>query len=117
MMNANDTARILIEALPVILGRGRTPLTIEEGIAVVTHAPQLLEKNRCFMLSGSRRGDRRRRAEVDDGERGRALVDDREFGRCRERQRKQEQHHFTLGVEARRATALLGHWSYRTPNP
>ena len=36
------------------LGRGRTPLTIEEGIAVVTHAPQLLEKNRCFMLSGSR---------------------------------------------------------------
>ncbi len=47
------------EALPVILGRGRTPLTIDEGIAVVTHAPHLLEKNRCFMLSGSRRGDRR----------------------------------------------------------
>ncbi len=47
------------EALPVVLGRGRSPLTIEEGIAVVTHAPQLLEKNRCFMLSGSRRGDRR----------------------------------------------------------
>ena len=47
------------EALPVILARGRTPLTIEEGIAVVTHAPHLLGKNRCFMLSGSRRGDRR----------------------------------------------------------
>ncbi len=47
------------EALPVVLGRGRTPLTIEEGVAVVTHAPHLLEKNRCFMLSGSRRGDRR----------------------------------------------------------
>lgn len=47
------------EALPAILARGRTPLTIEEGIAVVTHAPHLLEKNRCFMLSGSRRGDRR----------------------------------------------------------
>ncbi|MFL6170146.1 MAG: DUF5701 family protein [Ornithinibacter sp.] len=47
------------EALPVVLGCGRTPLTIEEGIAVVTHAPQVLEKNRCFMLSGSRRGDRR----------------------------------------------------------
>ena len=30
-----------------------------KGIAVVTHAPQLLDKNRCFMLSGSRRGDRR----------------------------------------------------------
>jgi Family of unknown function (DUF5701) len=47
------------EALPVILRRGRTPLTIEEGIAVVTHAPHLLQRNRCFMLSGSRRGDRR----------------------------------------------------------
>lgn len=47
------------EALPVVLARGRTPLTIEEGIAVVTHAPHLLEKNHCFMLSGSRRGDRR----------------------------------------------------------
>ena len=31
------------EALPVVLGRGRTPLTVEEGIAVVTHAPQLLD--------------------------------------------------------------------------
>lgn len=47
------------EALPVIRERGRTPLTIDEGIAVVTHAPHLLEKNKCFMLSGSRRGDRR----------------------------------------------------------
>lgn len=47
------------EALPVIRSRGRTPLTIDEGIAVVTQVPRLLEKNRCFMLSGSRRGDRR----------------------------------------------------------
>jgi hypothetical protein len=47
------------EALPVITRRGRTPLTIDEGIAVVTHAPELLEKNKCFMLSGSRRHDRR----------------------------------------------------------
>lgn len=47
------------EVLPVIRSRGRTPLTIDEGIAVVTHAPHLLEKNRCFMLSGSRRADRR----------------------------------------------------------
>ena len=47
------------DALPVITGRGRTPLTIDEGIAVVTHAPELLEKNKCFMLSGSRRHDRR----------------------------------------------------------
>jgi len=46
-------------ALPVIRDRGRTPLTIDEGIALVTHAPELLEKNTCFMLSGSRRHDRR----------------------------------------------------------
>lgn len=47
------------DALPVIRGRGRTPLTIDEGIAVVMQTPELLEKNKCFMLSGSRRQDRR----------------------------------------------------------
>ena len=47
------------DALPVIRGRGRSPLTIDEGIALVTQAPHLLEKNKCFMLSGSRRSDRR----------------------------------------------------------
>jgi hypothetical protein len=47
------------EALPVILDRGRTPITIHEGIALVTQAPEALEKNKCFMLSASRRGDRR----------------------------------------------------------
>lgn len=47
------------DALPVIRSRGRTPLTIDEGIALVTHAPHLLEKNTCFMLAGSRRHDRR----------------------------------------------------------
>ncbi|HEY9563701.1 MAG TPA: DUF5701 family protein [Nocardioides sp.] len=47
------------DALPVIRTRGRTPLTIDEGIALVMQAPHLLEKNKCFMLSGSRRADRR----------------------------------------------------------
>lgn len=47
------------EAFPVIRSRGRTPLTIDEGIALVTQVPEVLEKNRCFMLSGSRRHDRR----------------------------------------------------------
>lgn len=47
------------DAVPVILGRGRTPLTIHEGIALVTLFPEILQKNRCFMLAGSRRGDRR----------------------------------------------------------
>lgn len=47
------------EALPVVLRRGRTPLTVGEGVATVLAHPAMLEKNRCFMLSGSRRGDRR----------------------------------------------------------
>jgi hypothetical protein len=47
------------EALPTILARGRTPLTIPEGIAFVLLHPHVLERNACFMLSGSRRGDRR----------------------------------------------------------
>jgi len=47
------------DALPVILARGRTPLTIPEGIALVLLHPHILAKNACFMLSGSRRGDRR----------------------------------------------------------
>ena len=47
------------DALPVITARGRSPLTIPEGIALVSTHPQVLEKNACFMLSGSRRGDRR----------------------------------------------------------
>jgi Family of unknown function (DUF5701) len=51
------------EASKVVRGRGRSQLTIDEGIALVTQVPQLLEKNRCFMLAGSRRsavsGDRR----------------------------------------------------------
>jgi hypothetical protein len=47
------------EATRVVLGRGRSPLTIDEGIALVTQVPQVLEKNKCFMLAGSRRHDRR----------------------------------------------------------
>ena len=46
-------------ALEVIRGRGRTPLTIAEGIALVTQRPDMLRKNKCFSLSGSRRGDQR----------------------------------------------------------
>lgn len=46
-------------ALGVIRGRGRTPLTIAEGVALVTQRPDMLRKNRCFSLPGSRRGDQR----------------------------------------------------------
>jgi hypothetical protein len=47
------------KALLTITERGRTPLTVAEGIALITHHPDVLEKNRCFSLAGSRAGDRR----------------------------------------------------------
>ncbi|MBC9728028.1 DUF5701 family protein [Streptomyces sp. TRM68367] len=47
------------DAMDTIAGRGRTLLTIEEGVALVTHFPQVLVKNKCFSLGGSRSGDRR----------------------------------------------------------
>jgi Family of unknown function (DUF5701) len=46
-------------ALPVILGRGRSPLTVDEGVALVTQFPTTLVKNHCFSLAGSRCEDRR----------------------------------------------------------
>jgi hypothetical protein len=47
------------EALKTIVSGGRSPLTIEEGIAVVTHYPELLKTHNAFSLLGSRSGDRR----------------------------------------------------------
>jgi hypothetical protein len=47
------------DALRKIRGRGRQPLTIEEGIAVLTHYPEYLQPNKCFSLLGSRCADKR----------------------------------------------------------
>ncbi|MFB7085545.1 DUF5701 family protein [Streptomyces sp. NPDC056296] len=47
------------DAMATVAERGRGLLTIEEGIALMTHAPQVLVKNKCFSLGGSRSGDRR----------------------------------------------------------
>jgi hypothetical protein len=47
------------DALPVITGRERMPLTIAEGVALVTHRPDMLRKNKCFSLLASRCGDKR----------------------------------------------------------
>lgn len=44
-------------ALGAITARGRTPLTIAEGIALVTQRPDMLRKNKCFSLLASRRGN------------------------------------------------------------
>lgn len=50
---APDAAHQSISAL------GRSPLTIEEGIAVLTHYPEFLQPNHCFYLLASRCGDKR----------------------------------------------------------
>lgn len=47
------------DALEEIRARRRSPLTIEEGIALLTHHPERLIKNHCFSLAGSRSSDRR----------------------------------------------------------
>jgi hypothetical protein len=47
------------EALPQILAGDRTPLTLEEGLAVVTHHPDWLRTRNCFEMLGSSAGDRR----------------------------------------------------------
>jgi len=49
-------------ALNIILSAGRSPLTIDEGVALVTHFPEILtdkKKYNCFSLLASRRGDQR----------------------------------------------------------
>jgi hypothetical protein len=46
-------------ALPLLREQDRSPLTLEEGIAVVTQEPEAIATNAGFSLLGSRRGDRR----------------------------------------------------------
>ncbi|HRN95929.1 MAG TPA: DUF5701 family protein [Candidatus Levybacteria bacterium] len=42
------------EAIKLISDMGRFPLTIDEGIAIITHFPEFLIKNNCFSLLASR---------------------------------------------------------------
>ena len=42
------------EALLAIRAQGRTPLLLSEGIHWLLQAPEVLERNRCFMTIGSR---------------------------------------------------------------
>ena len=46
-------------SLQTILGRGRTPLTISEGLALVILRPEMLRPNRCFSLLASRTTNQR----------------------------------------------------------
>jgi len=47
------------EAAVSIAARGRTMLTIEEGLAFLHAVPEALEKNKCFHTGASRGADRR----------------------------------------------------------
>jgi hypothetical protein len=47
------------QALEIIKKQARSPLTIDEGIAILIHYPDFLQKNNCFSLLASRRGDKR----------------------------------------------------------
>ncbi|GEK22480.1 DUF5701 family protein [Cellulomonas xylanilytica] len=48
------------DALVTITGRGRTPLTIDEGVALVVVRPDMLRPNKCFSLLASRTGTNQR---------------------------------------------------------
>jgi Family of unknown function (DUF5701) len=47
------------DALRDILEAGRSPLTLEEGIALVLQQPEAIAPNWGFSMAGSRRGDQR----------------------------------------------------------
>lgn len=56
----SDTRNVTPDtALGIINGRRRSPLTVDEGIALLTHYPEAVAKNAGFSLLGSRCGDRR----------------------------------------------------------
>jgi len=47
------------EAIETISEENRSPLTIDEGVALITHYPEVLKTRNCFSMLGSRCGDRR----------------------------------------------------------
>jgi Family of unknown function (DUF5701) len=47
------------DALRDILDAGRSPLTLDEGIALVLQQPEVIARNWGFSMAGSRRGDQR----------------------------------------------------------
>ena len=47
------------DALEIIRAEGRSPLTVDEGIAVATQHPESVAEGRGFSLLGSRSGDKR----------------------------------------------------------
>jgi hypothetical protein len=50
-----------LDAMATVASRGRTGLTMEEGIALLTLFPETLAKNKCYSLSGTRLGTKDKR--------------------------------------------------------
>lgn len=48
-----------LQAMEMIKNENRSPLTIEEGVALITHFPEVVKKNNGFSLLASRCGDKR----------------------------------------------------------
>ncbi|WP_449386093.1 DUF5701 family protein [Cellulomonas soli] len=48
------------DALRTVVERGRTPLTMAEGVALTVLRPDMLRPNRCYSLAGSRTGTNQR---------------------------------------------------------
>lgn len=44
------------EAMKIVRSQKRSPLTVQEGVAIVTQYPEFLMKNNCFSLLASRTG-------------------------------------------------------------
>ncbi|MDQ1833808.1 DUF5701 family protein [Massilia scottii] len=56
----NETLNMVpVQAEERLATSGRTPLTMEEGVALLTQFPDQLQPNRCFMMLGSRGPDKR----------------------------------------------------------
>lgn len=47
------------DAVPIILGEGRTPLTIDEGVSLLALWPAILKERNAFFLPGSRDATKR----------------------------------------------------------
>jgi hypothetical protein len=64
LLQGVDRGDVMLNAVPTdaalkLAQQGRSPLTIEEGVALLLQWPHFLQPNRCFMMLGSRCGDRR----------------------------------------------------------
>ena len=47
------------DALPLIIGQGRSPLTVDEGVAVVTQFPEVFKARNAFQALGFRAANKR----------------------------------------------------------